>query len=658
MQSIRILALVALAGLLLPCMSLSAGDVATEVNGLKVVPMEGKVRVEISKVGDVEFKAFRMSEPERIVVDCVGAKHDLPGSGAVSQNALVERVRSSQYQNDPIFISRIVIDLKHKAEYRMFDEGNIHVVELTGVSIPEAKVSKAVSDPVVPVAAPVVNEGVKPGEMKTIPASSTASMIPVIEVSRKNDQPSADRTETAAAPLQDQGAQAVKPATVEQKKPDSPWLNSDSGSADANRGPARNPDFAAFAAPVSNSWPESYVRGAPAGGGGAATGSRKFTLDAQGADIKTVLRTIADFAGVNIVAGKDVKGAIDVHIKDTPWQEALDIILKAYGYGYREEYGMIRVAELGTLLKEELDIQTAEKKKEELEPLKTRIIPVNNSNAKEMKTALENMLTSQRATLDVDEGSNSLIIRDVEKNIERIVEMVYSLDKRTFQVDINAKLVEVDVEASQELGINWGVLNLHKAGFGGVGSAQVDGTISSSAGTLKYGMVRSWGELNAMLQALEKTNKANIISNPRITTVDNREASILVGKEIPLIVADEAGNPVTELTKIGIMLRVIPHVNSDRTITLDLHPEVSELQSESTAQGGVIIATAEADTRVIVNNGETAVIGGLIKKSDTVVIRGVPFLKDVPFLGRLFSSKSKTDKKTELVIFVTPTIVE
>jgi type IV pilus assembly protein PilQ len=316
------------------------------------------------------------------------------------------------------------------------------------------------------------------------------------------------------------------------------------------------------------------------------------------------------------------------------------------------------VAELNTLLKEELDIQTAEKKKEELEPLKTRIITVNNSNAKEMKMALENMLTSQRATLDVDEGSNSLIVRDVEKNIERIVEMVYSLDKRTFQVDINAKLVEVDVEASQELGINWGILNLHKAGFGGVGSAQVDGTISSAAGTLKYGMVRSWGELNAILQALEKTNKANIISNPRITTVDNREASILVGKEIPLIVADEAGNPVTELTKIGIMLRVIPHVNSDRTITLDLHPEVSELQSESTAQGGVIIATAEADTRVIVNNGETAVIGGLIKKSDTVVIRGVPFLKDIPFLGRLFSSKSKTDKKTELVIFVTPTIVE
>jgi type II secretory pathway component GspD/PulD (secretin) len=140
--------------------------------------------------------------------------------------------------------------------------------------------------------------------------------------------------------------------------------------------------------------------------------------------------------------------------------------------------------------------------------------------------------------------------------------------------------------------------------------------------------------------------------------MDNREASILVGKEIPLIVADEAGNPITELTKIGIMLRVIPHVNADRTITLDMHPEVSDLQSESTAQGGVIISTTEADTRVVVKNGETAVIGGLIKNSQTSVKRGVPVLKDIPFFGWFFTASAKADKKQELVIFVTPTIVE
>jgi type IV pilus assembly protein PilQ len=360
---------------------------------------------------------------------------------------------------------------------------------------------------------------------------------------------------------------------------------------------------------------------------------------------------------VNIVSGSDVDGEVYVHIKDTPWEEALDILLKAYGYGYREEFGMIRVAEMTALMKEELDLKTAERKQDELLPLVTKIIFINNSNAEELRMALENIV-SQRGMIAVDEGSNSLIINDIEKNIEKIEGMVRELDKRTYQVDINAKLVEIDVEASRELGIDWAMMNLSSSTLDMVGNAAVTSNIAQSATQLSVGTVQSWGEFSAIFKALEKSNKANLISNPRITTMDNREASILVGKEIPLIVADEAGNPITELTKIGIMLRVIPHVNADRTITLDMHPEVSDLQSEATAQGGVIITTSEADTRVIVGNGETAVIGGLIKEIETEYVSGVPILKDVPGIGWFFSTKSKSSKQQELVIFVTPTIVE
>ena len=142
--------------------------------------------------------------------------------------------------------------------------------------------------------------------------------------------------------------------------------------------------------------------------------------------------------------------------------------------------------------------------------------------------------------------------------------------------------------------------------------------------------MKSWGTVSAVLTALEQENKANIISNPRITTVNNREARILVGKKIPLIVLDEAGNPVTELTTIGITLRVTPHINDNNRITLDLHPEVSDLSSQATVQGGVIINTSEADTRVMVENGETAVIGGLIRANTSTVERGVPILMDIP----------------------------
>ncbi len=642
MLSIRRIALVVLAGLLLPCLSLTAGEPVTEINGLKVVASDGIVKLEISKTGEVEFRAFTMAEPDRLVVDCIGAKYDIPGIDGSTQSTFIDRVRTSQYQVDPVMITRIVIDLKQKVDYRMYENGDTHVVEL--------------------------GTGIKTASNET--ATGQEKVVPVVNVVKEEKPAAAPPQKIAGAsmgpalPMMAASGEKAKQVDKEKKAPaedeSSPWLTDDNstrltGSVAADVNTAAGTSEKATG---DMRWSESYVRGAPAAGGGVAMGARKITLDAQGADIKTVLRTISDFAGVNIVSGKGVEGEVHVHIKDCPWQEALDIILKANGYGYREEFGMIRVADLSTLLREELEVQTAEKKKEELLPLKTRIIFVNNSNAEELRAALENMLTSTRASIDVDASSNSLIVRDIEQNVEKISEMVKDLDKRTFQVDINAKLVEVDVEASRELGIDWSMLNLNSSEFDGTGSIEVTEKITNPSGTVKFGTVRSWGELTAMLQMLEKTNKANIISNPRITTMDNREASILVGKEIPLIVADEAGNPVTELTKIGIMLRVIPHVNADRTITLDLHPEVSELQSESTAQGGVIITTAEADTRVIVADGETAVIGGLIKKADTELVRGIPVLKDIPFLGRLFSSKASTNKKTELVIFVTPTIVE
>jgi type IV pilus assembly protein PilQ len=156
---------------------------------------------------------------------------------------------------------------------------------------------------------------------------------------------------------------------------------------------------------------------------------------------------------------------------------------------------------------------------------------------------------------------------------------------------------------------------------------------------------------------MEQENKANIISNPRVTTVNNREARILVGKKIPLIVLDEAGNAVTELITIGITLLVTPHINDNNRITLDLHPEVSDLASQATVQGGVIINTSEADTRVMVENGQTAVIAGLIRANDTVIERGVPILREIPLLGSFFKSTGKVREKRELLIFVTPRIV-
>jgi type II secretory pathway component GspD/PulD (secretin) len=174
---------------------------------------------------------------------------------------------------------------------------------------------------------------------------------------------------------------------------------------------------------------------------------------------------------------------------------------------------------------------------------------------------------------------------------------------------------------------------------------------------LRIGTVQDFGELTGRLEALERSNKAQLISNPVITTTDNREARILVGQRIPLIMRDEAGNGVVQLTTIGIMLRVTPHINSPERITLDIVNEVSDLSSQATVQGGVIINTSESDTRVMVGNGETAIIAGLIRAVDGVVESGVPLLKDIPLLGTLFKHRTVSKNSRELVIFVTPRIV-
>jgi general secretion pathway protein D len=186
---------------------------------------------------------------------------------------------------------------------------------------------------------------------------------------------------------------------------------------------------------------------------------------------------------------------------------------------------------------------------------------------------------------------------------------------------------------------------------------KVNAGIADAAGTINVGFFEKWGDLEAQLQALAENRKANIISNPRITTVDNREAKIVVGQKIPLIVQDVAGNPVSQLQTIGIQLKVTPHLTADRKIIMDLHPEVSDLSTQSTVQGGIIINTSEADTRVMVDDGQTAVIGGLIRTNESTVHRGVPLLKDIPLIGMLFSSTSTVKQNRELIIFVTPRIV-
>jgi type IV pilus assembly protein PilQ len=397
------------------------------------------------------------------------------------------------------------------------------------------------------------------------------------------------------------------------------------------------------------------------------TGSGTFSLDVEGADIRTVIRAIAEFSGKNIVVNPNVKANVKLSLKNVDWEDALRTTLRLSGLDYVQEGGIIRVDDAGKLVSEANEREAAKSRQRDLVPLETRIVKLNYANSGELTSPLQAGL-SKRGTIQAEKRTNSLIITDLPEVVEKVSQMASDLDTTTPQIEITAKLVDVDEEALRGLGIEWDIgapskyfvgpnastAHVPNPGPGQDLGAQHTTDISDPSTLLNYGVFRDWGSFEAQLQLLEQNRKANIISNPKITTVDNREAKILVGQKIPLIVQDVAGNPVSQLQTIGIQLKVTPHLTKDKKVIMDLHPEVSDLSTQSTVQGGVIINTSEADTRVMVDDGQTAVIGGLIRTNDGVVRRGVPFLKDLPLLGNLFRSEDTVRQNRELVIFVTP----
>lgn len=400
----------------------------------------------------------------------------------------------------------------------------------------------------------------------------------------------------------------------------------------------------------------------PLSGSGAAAASifgqtEPMSLDVHDADLRTVFRSIAEFGGINVVPDRDVIGPVSIKLVDVPWRQALDIVCQSAGLIATENGpDVIRVATLKTFREEGLENESNARKKEEFMPLSTHVFTAGYAAASELVDAVS-LVLSERGSVHADSRTNSVVVTDIDQRIDEVGKLIRSLDTETEQVEIVAKLVDVDATASRQFGIDWSLENLSNSSAGLSGSAEVSERLLQKSGQLRFGVVRGWGNLDATLETLENTNKAHIISNPKITTVNNHAARILVGKEIPLITLDERGNPITELKKVGITLEVTPFINKEDRVTMDMHPEISDLSSQATVQGGLIFTTSEADTRIMVNDGQTAVIGGLIRTNETKFEQGIPVLKSIPFLGALFRQSDTRTEERELLIFVTPHVV-
>ncbi len=392
------------------------------------------------------------------------------------------------------------------------------------------------------------------------------------------------------------------------------------------------------------------------------------SLDFRDAEIRTVLRILAYKSGVNIVAGPEVTGLITIELKDVPWKHALTIILETYGYAYEQKDKIISVSTVENIKKRREDALLLA----EQQPLVIKTIILNYGKASDIIESIEKM-KSERGVINYDERTNSIIIRDTSDNIELINGVVEALDRTTPQVLIETKIVETTLTNQENLGIDW------TAKFTVSGSKLPtvypfsnksgnkylpDAFPGAKAAEFTYGTI-NFAQLQAVLEMLRTRTDTNILSNPRIVTLDNKTAKIVVGSQYPVpsytYNEEQARLQVSgwDYMEIGIIFEVTPHVNNAGFVTLDIKPKITEIIDFVTVENTSLprLSSESADTTVMIKDSETLVIGGLIKTKTIDTKKKTPIFGDIPIVGLVFQKKEKTITKTDLLIFLTPRIV-
>ncbi len=391
----------------------------------------------------------------------------------------------------------------------------------------------------------------------------------------------------------------------------------------------------------------------------------KIALDFYDTDIKNVFRILMEISRKNFAIDKDVNGKVTLTLaKPVPWDQALDLILKMNQLGQTYEGDIIRIATLETI-----------EEQKALGPLVTEYIAVNYSNVKtDILPHLEKILTKDRGSVTVDERTNLVVMTDVAENIKKAREIVKNIDKVTPQVMIEARIVEASDKFARELGVDWNVgtnadgdalINNNALGgkYGYNAAVNFPFTIAASqtnAATLGFSFARTLGSplvLNAAILAHETQGDLKVISSPKILTLDNVKATITQGLEYPIVTPGTDGGPATtELEDLLLELTVTPHVTSDNRISMVINIKKRDLGN--IINGEQSFTKKEAITELLVDDGNTIVIGGIIKQTKNLAESRVPWLSKIPILGWLFKTEYKTDDKEELLIFITPKIVQ
>ncbi len=565
-----------------------------EVTGVSVLPAPGKAEVVINVRGAVQVRDFMLHSPDRLVVDVVGAT--LSARGAQYDGVNRGGVVNLRYSQFRPDVVRIVLDLDGVKDYKLARAND------------EVRVSF--------------------GSEKVFSAWSSGSGVAL--------------------------ATAVADATGDV----------------VTTPPAREPEVKLTQARNQT----SLFR----------TEQPRITVTWDRASIADVVAGFAAFSGRTIILGKDIKGEVTAEIKNQPWDQAFQAILATQGLSATEmSGGIIRV-----------DAPAALAALDSLEPLESRQVPINYTPLAQITKSVETLLTKGRGRVIADSASSSLIVTDTRSRVDDVTRFVSNLDKKTPQILIKAKIIFVDRTDLDRLGLRYdlgstnqsyntlvsrpipvnGVPFLPPPGENGAGIVDLGGNtlslignasgpVANAALSLVFSTVVGGSTLTSFLSALQQQQLADIQAEPTISTLDNRKADILVGEETPVPGAPPAqGSAVavqqTQFKETGIRLTVTPHVTNSGQILMSLRTERSAVQSLPASQFGFNFTKQTTESQLLVNDGETAVIGGLTITEVNRTRSGIPLLSQLPIVGGLFSTTENSERRRDLMILVTPRVVD
>jgi type II secretory pathway component HofQ len=373
----------------------------------------------------------------------------------------------------------------------------------------------------------------------------------------------------------------------------------------------------------------------------------------QEAEIRSVFRQLSEFSGVDIVVDPEVSGAVTLHVTDKTWKQVFSIVCRLRSLASITEDGYIYVLPNDSFRKRRLADATSLQEAEKLNPLKREVVKLRNTTAAEMAKAINDLL-SPRGKTTVVEHNNAMIIYDTQGNIAQIKEMIAQLDVETEQISISAKIIEVSSGVVNNLGVRWAVMGEIDGNNASIEHLPGANVIAGALERVTYGIL-SPSNFDITLEYLFSENDGEIVAQPQITTLDNKQASIFMGQQVPVTYLDEAGNTNIQLIDAGTELEVTPHVTGNGRIMLELRPQK---RSYEFVNGLPVINEQSANTQVVVSDGETVVIAGLTSNEQQNAEGGIPVLKDIPLLGHLFKRSQKRVDKRDLIIFVTPHIIK